>query len=36
MNNVKILASGIYLPKKQVNNDELEKVLNLEKGYIEK
>ncbi len=36
MNNIKILASGIYLPKKQVNNDELEKVLNLEKGYIEK
>lgn len=36
MNNVKIIASGIYLPKKQVNDDELEKTLNLEKGYIEK
>lgn len=36
MSNINILANGIYFPEKQVENDELEKKLNLEKGYIEK
>ena len=36
MCNIKIIENGIYLPKKQVKNNELEKYLNLENGYIEK
>ena len=36
MNNIKIIASGIYFPTKQVKNEELENKLKLEKGYIEK
>ena len=36
MSNIKIVANGVYLPKKQINNTELEEELNLEKGYIEK
>lgn len=36
MNNLKIIANGIYFPTKQVKNEELENKLNLEKGYIEK
>ena len=36
MNNLKIIANGIYFPTKQVENEELENELNLEKGYIEK
>ena len=36
MNNIRIVANGIYFPKKQIENDELEKILNLETGYIEK
>ncbi len=36
MDNINILTNGIYFPKKQVKNDELERKLNLEEGYIEK
>ncbi len=36
MSNIHIVANGIYFPKKQIKNDELEKILNLESGYIEK
>ncbi len=36
MSNVYIVANGIYFPKKQIENCELEKILNLENGYIEK
>lgn len=36
MSNIRILTNGIYLPQKQVDNNELEKALNLENGYIEK
>ena len=36
MSNIHILANGIYFPKKQIENSQLEKVLNLENGYIEK
>lgn len=36
MSNIYIVANGIYLPKKQVGNNELEKQLKLENGYIEK
>ena len=36
MNNIKISASGKYLPNKKIDNNELEEKLNLEKGYIVK
>lgn len=36
MSNIQIVANGIYFPQKQIENRELEKVLNLENGYIEK
>lgn len=36
MSNIHIVSNGIYFPKKQIKNDELEKILNLESGYIEK
>ena len=36
MRNIHIVSNGIYFPKKQIKNDELEKILNLESGYIEK
>ena len=36
MNNVKIVANEIYLPKKEIKSEELEKKLKLEPGYIEK
>ena len=36
MNNIRIVANGIYLPQKQIKNNALEKALNLENGYIEK
>lgn len=36
MNNIKILATGSYIPKKEVNSEELEKEYKLEKGYIKK
>ena len=36
MSNIHILANGIYFPKKQIKNSDLEKTLKLENGYIEK
>ena len=36
MSNIRIVGNGIYFPKKQMENKELEKILNLEDGYIEK
>ena len=36
MSNIHIVSNGIYFPKKQIKNAELEKMLNLESGYIEK
>ena len=36
MNNAKIVANEIYLPKKEIKSEELEKKLKLEPGYIEK
>ena len=36
MSNIQIVANGIYFPKKQIENNQLENTLNLEKGYIEK
>ena len=36
MNYIKILATGSYLPKLEIKNEELEKEYQLEKGYIEK
>ena len=36
MSNIQIIANGIYLPKKQIGNEELENILHLEKGYIKK
>lgn len=30
------MKNGIYFPKKQIENDQLEKALHLENGYIEK
>ena len=36
MSNIRIVGNGIYFPKKQMENKELEKILNLENGYIEK
>ena len=34
--NVKLVSIGTYLPRKKVTNEELERKLKLEKGYIEK
>ena len=36
MKNIEIISSGSYLPQLEVNNQQLEKELKLEKGYIEK
>ena len=36
MSNIHIIANGIYFPQRQIKNDELEIILNLESGYIEK
>ena len=36
MSNIHIMKNGIYFPKKQIENDQLEKALHLENGYIEK
>ena len=36
MRNIEIISSGSYLPKIEVNNQQLEKKLKLEEGYIEK
>lgn len=36
MNNIKIVANSAYFPQKEVKNNDLEKYLNLENGYIEK
>ena len=36
MSNIHIIANGIYFPQRQIKNYELEKILNLESGYIEK
>ena len=33
MNNVKILSTGVYLPKKIVLAEEFDKIFNLEKGW---
>lgn len=35
MTNVSVLGSGFYLPERKVDNEELENVLGLKKGYIE-
>ena len=36
MSNIEIIASGKYLPKKEILSEEIEKKMALEKGYIEK
>ena len=36
MKNIEIINSGSYLPKLEVNSQQLEKELKLEEGYIEK
>ena len=36
MENIKIIATGKYLPKNKITNEELEEKLNLEKNFIEK
>ena len=36
MDGIKILAVGSYLPKRKIENEELEKEYGLESGYIEK
>lgn len=36
MSNIKLKANGIYLPKRNIKNKELEERLNLENGYIKK
>ena len=36
MKNIEIKSTGSYLPKTEVNNQQLEKELKLEEGYIEK
>ncbi len=36
MSNIQIVVNGIYLPRKQIENEELENILHLEKGYIKK
>lgn len=36
MENIRIIASGIYLPKNKVNSREIEKKKNLEENYIKK
>lgn len=35
MNNIQILANGKYLPRKQVNNEELAKQFGVTPEYIE-
>ena len=34
MNSVKLLASGMYLPKREINNAEFNKIFNLEDNWI--
>lgn len=34
MNYIRIKKSGKYLPKRKILNEEIEKELNLESGYI--
>ena len=36
MSYIKILETGSYIPKEKICNKELENILNLEEGYIEK
>lgn len=36
MNSIEIIQTGIYLPKEEITNSQLEKSLNLEDGYIQK
>lgn len=36
MNYIKITETGKYIPKTEINNEQIEQKLNLEKGYIEK
>ena len=36
MKNIEIISSGSYLPKLEINNQQLEEKLKLEEGYIEK
>ena len=36
MKNMKLIATGQYLPKQRITNEVLEKELNLTKGYIAK
>ena len=36
MKNIEIISSGSYLPKLEINNQQLEKKLKLEEGYIKK
>ena len=36
MNNLKILSTGVYLPKKIVKAEEFDKIFNLEKGWTYK
>lgn len=36
MNYIRIKKSGKYLPKRKILNEEIEKELNLESGYIYK
>ncbi len=36
MNSMKIVGTGKYIPDKKIDNDNLEKIYNLDKGYIKK
>ena len=36
MKKIEIISSGSYLPKLEINNQQLEEKLKLEEGYIEK
>ena len=36
MGNIKIVANGVYIPEIPITSEELEKELDLEKGYIKK
>ena len=36
MENIKIVANGVYIPEIPITSEELEKELDLEKGYIKK
>lgn len=36
MENIKIVANGVYIPEIPITSEELERNLNLEKGYIKK